>query len=155
MCGLRNPFSRKTLFVFLALLILPATLRARSVEPTIEQLKARVSSAELRDRPKLCVEIAERQLKETDRLYAASDDQKGLATLDDVMTYSELARDYALQSHKYQKQAEIAVRGMTRKLNDIMHTLPQAEQVPFAKAIGRLQRVRDDLLSAMFAKGNK
>jgi len=139
----------------MALLISLGTLRARSVEPTIAELKARVSSTELRDRPKLCVQIAERQLQETDRLYTASDDQKGVVALDDVVTYSELARDYAIQSHKYQKQAEIAVRGMTRKISDIMHTLPQAEQVPLQKALSRLQRVRDDLLSAMFSKGNK
>lgn len=139
----------------MALLISLGTLHARSVEPTIAELKARVSSTELRDRPKLCVQIAERQLQETDRLYTASDDQKGVVALDDVVTYSELARDYAIQSHKYQKQAEIAVRGMTRKISDIMHTLPQAEQVPLQKALSRLQRVRDDLLSAMFSKGNK
>jgi hypothetical protein len=155
MRGLRNTFSASATAVLMALLISLGTLRARSVEPTIAELKARVSSTELRDRPKLCVQIAERQLQETDRLYTASDDQKGVVALDDVVTYSELARDYAIQSHKYQKQAEIAVRGMTRKISDIMHTLPQAEQVPLQKALSRLQRVRDDLLSAMFSKGNK
>ena len=71
------------------------------------------------------------------------------------MAYSELARDYAIQSHKYQKQAEIAVRGMTRKLNDVMHTLPHAERAPLQEAISRLQRVRDDLLASMFPKGVK
>lgn len=129
--------------------------RAGATEPTVEDLKARVSSTELRDRPKLCVQIAERQLQTIDRSYAASDDEKGQAALQDVVTYSELARDYAVQSHKYEKQAEIAVRGMTRKLNDLMHTLPHAEQGPLQAAIGRLQRVRDDLLMAMFPKGMK
>jgi ribosome recycling factor len=66
-----------------------------------------------------------------------------------------LARDYSIQSHKYQKQAEIAVRSMTRKLNDLLHTLGHDDQVPVRDAINRLQRVRDDLLTAMFPKGAK
>ena len=71
----------------------------------------------------------------------------------DVVTYSELARDYAIQSHKYQKQTEIAVRGMTRKLSEILHSLGQGDQPPVEDALNRLERVRDDLLSAMFKKG--
>ena len=72
-----------------------------------------------------------------------------------MVAYSELARDYAIQSHKYEKQAEIAVRAMTRKLNDILHVLARDEQAPVRDAINRLQRVRDDLLFAMFPKGAK
>ncbi|MFZ0808383.1 MAG: hypothetical protein WAN03_19480, partial [Candidatus Sulfotelmatobacter sp.] len=128
---------------------------ATAAEPTVDELKARVAATEIRDRPRLCVEIAELQLKSVDKLYAASDDAKGQAALTDIVAYSELARDYAIQSHKYQKQAEIAVRGMTRKLNDVMHTLPHAEQAPLQQAISKLQRVRDDLLASMFPKGVK
>ena len=129
--------------------------RAAGVEPTVEELKARVASTDVRDRPRLCVQIAERQLNDIDKLYAASDNEKAQAALIDVVAYSELARDYSIQSHKYQKQAEIAVRGMTRKLKDMMHSLPHAEQAPLHQAIDRLERVRDDLLMAMFPKGMK
>ena len=73
----------------------------------------------------------------------------------DVVAYSELARDYAIQSHKYQKQSEIAVRTMTRKLTELMHSLGHDDQAPVQDAINRLQRVRDDLLMAMFPKGAK
>ncbi len=128
---------------------------ATAAEPTVDELKARVANTDVRDRPRLCVEIAELQIKTIDKLYAASDDAKGQAALTDVVAYSELARDYAIQSHKYQKQAEIAVRGMTRKLNDVMRTLPHADQAPLQDAILRLQRVRDDLLASMFPKGVK
>ena len=87
-------------------------------EPTVEELKARLSSTSVGDRPHLCVQIAQKQLAEADKLYAAADVEKGQAALVDVVAYSELARDYAIQSHKYQKQSEIAVRAMTRKLTD-------------------------------------
>jgi ferredoxin-NADP reductase len=66
-----------------------------------------------------------------------------------------LARDYSIQSHKYQKQSEIAVRGMTRKLTNILHTLGQVDQAAVKEAMNRLDRVRDDLLASMFKKGGK
>lgn len=122
---------------------------------TVDELKARLSSTSIGDRPHLCVKIAEKQLIEADKLYAASDIEKGQAALADVVAFSELARDYAIQSHKYQKQAEIATRNMIRKLTDILHTLTRDDQAPVRDAINRLQRVRDDLLKSMFPKGAK
>lgn len=121
----------------------------------MEDMKARLSSTSIGDRPHLCVQIAQRQLAETDKLYAAVEVEKAQATMTDVVAFSELARDYAIQSHKYQKQTEIAVRTMARKLGDIKHAVPHDDQAPLQDAINRLQRVRDDLLLAMFPKGAK
>jgi hypothetical protein len=142
----------------ITLCALGATLAASaspSNEPTLEELKARLSSTSIGDRPHLCVQIAEKQLAEADKLYAAAEVEKGQAALTDVVAFSELARDYAIQSHKYQKQTEIAARSMSRKLTDLLHSLGREEQVPVRDAINRLQRVRDDLLFAMFPKGAK
>jgi hypothetical protein len=125
------------------------------VEPTVDELKARVSSANVGEKAKLCDEIAQKQLAEADKFYAANDVEKAQAKLTDVVTYSELARDYSIQSHKHQKQIEISVRSMTRKLNDIVHTLGHDDQAPVKDAIDHLQRVRDDLLASMFPKGAK
>lgn len=142
----------------IALLVASAAVSADAVasgESTVEQLKARVSAVGVGDRPRLCVEIAQKQLVETTRLYTAGDVEKAQAVLVDVVAFSELARDYALESHKHQKQTEIAVRLMSRKLTDTMHSLAHDDQAPVHDAIDRLQRVRDDLLMAMFPKGVK
>jgi hypothetical protein len=136
--------------------MLAATVRALPRdEPTIDNLKARISSASVGEKPHLCIEVAQLQLAEADKLYATSDVDKAQTALTDVVTYSELARDYAIQSHKYQKQSEIAVRGMTRKLTDILHSLGHQDQAAVKDAVTRLQQVRDDLLNAMFKKGAK
>jgi hypothetical protein len=124
-------------------------------EPTVENLKARISSASAGEKPHLCIEVAQMQLTEADKLYAVPDVGKAQTALTDVVAYSELARDYAIQSHKYQKQSEIAVRGMTRKLTDILHSLGHQDQAAVKDAVTRLQQVRDDLLNAMFKKGAK
>jgi hypothetical protein len=139
-----------------ALLVLAAATRASAIprdEPTAEELKARIAAANVGDRPRLCVQLAEKQLAETDKMYTADDVEKAQAALTDVVAYSELARDYAIQSHKYQKQTEIAVRLMTRKLTELLHRLGHDDQAAVGNALNRLQRVRDDLLAAMFHKG--
>lgn len=125
---------------------------APTAPATLADLKAKLSAASDGAKPHLCVQIAEMQLTEADKLYAGAEDEKARETLTDVVTYSEMARDYAIQSHKYQKQTEIAVRGMTRKLTEVMHSLSHDDQAPVLDAVKRLQRVRDDLLTAMFPK---
>lgn len=118
--------------------------------PSVEELKARISSTSVADRPHLCVQIAEKQLDEANKLFAGSEMEKAQAALVDVVAYSELARDYAIQSHKYEKQSEIAIRGMSRKLNNLLHAIGREDQRPIKDAVERLERVRDDLLSSMF-----
>jgi len=148
----RRQCSLLMLFVLSAWLIAVASPRE---DASVAELKARIASTSTADRPHLCVEIAEKQLNEADKLYAGADVEKAQAALVDVVAYSELARDYAIQSHKYQKQSEIAVRGMSRKLNTILHALGHEEQGPVKDAVSRLERVRDDLLASMFKKGAK
>ena len=140
------------------LFVLGAALAAHALptaDPSVEAMKARVPTIGIGDRPHLCVQIAERELADVDKLYTAADIQHAQTELTDVVTYSEMARDYSIQSHKYQKQTEIAVRVMTRKLTEVLHVLAHDEQAPVREAITRMQRVRDDLLAAMFKKGAK
>jgi hypothetical protein len=155
MLGARYVFRIWGVVASLALLAAATAHAAPSNDLTVEEMKGKLASTSVGDRPHLCVQIAQRQLAEADKQYAASEFEKGQAALVDVVAYSELARDYAIQSHKYQKQSEIAVRTMARKLTELMHSLGQDDQVPVQDAIKHLQRVRDDLLMAMFPKGAK
>lgn len=119
----------------------------------MSELKARISSVSVKERTHLCLHIAEIQMEEADKLYAADELNQAQTALTDVVAYSELARDYAIQSRKYQKQTEIAVRGITRRLGELVHSMPHDYQAPLRDALTKLQHVRDDLLSAMFPQG--
>jgi hypothetical protein len=159
-CDFGHVALASTLRLFLSkllplLLVLATGLAIARTEPTLEELKARISSASVADKAKICLEIAEKQLSETDKEYTADNIEKAQTSLTDVVSYSELARDYSIQSHKHQKQTEIAIRSMTRKLNDLLHVVGREEQGPLKDAISHLERVRDDLLVAMFPKGTK
>lgn len=141
-------------FIFLPALLLATTAMSRD-EATVDQLKSRVSTASVPDKVHLCVQIAEKQLTDAQKLYESGDYDKAQPLLTDVVAFSELARDYSIQSNKHQKQTEISVRAMSRRLNDILHVLGHDDQPPVQDAIRRLERVRDDLLLSMFPKGAK
>jgi hypothetical protein len=138
----------------LAMLAAPSTVTGGE-QPTIEELKERVANAAISDRPVLCIHISERQLDAANRFYTAGDSEQAEAALADVVAFSEKARDYAIQSHKHEKQSEIAIRRMARKLADIKHTVSHEDQEQVQSTVDRLQRIRDDLLAAMFPKGIK
>lgn len=138
----------------LAMLAMPSTV-AGGGQSTLEELKGRVADASISDRPVLCIHIAERQLDAANKFYDAGDSEQAKAALVDVVAFSELARDYAIQSHRHEKQSEIAIRKMARKLADMKHSVSHEDQQQVESAIERLQRIRDDLLAAMFPKGVK
>ncbi len=138
----------------LAMLAMPLTV-AGGEQPTLEELKGRVADASISERPALCIHVAERQLDAADRFYVAGDSEQAKAALADVVAYSGLARDYAIQSHRHEKQSEIAIRKMARKLADMKHAVSHEDQEQVESTMERLQRIRDDLLAAMFPKGIK
>jgi hypothetical protein len=134
--------------------VLPSGLKG-AAEPSIEELKARVANAKIVDRPPLCLQISERQLDAASRFYVAGDSEQAKTALVDVVAFAELTRDYAIQSRKHEKQSEIAIRKMIRKLADLKHTVSHEDQDQVQNTVDRLQRIRDDLLVAMFPKVGK
>jgi hypothetical protein len=151
-------YSRVRSVALLGLLLSALAARAMFAggdQPTIEELKGRVANASTSERPVLCIHISERQLDAADKFYVAGDSEQGKAALVDVIAFSELARDYAIQSHKHEKPSEIAIRKMTRKLANMKHTAAHEDQDQIQTTIDRLEQIRDDLLGAMFPKGVK
>lgn len=138
----------------IAALLLGASFLAFAYKTeTLQELIARAESAKVEDRPALCLEIAERQLKSTDELYTAGKVDEARTTMNDVVTYSEKAHDAAIQSGKKVKNLEIAFRKMAAKLRDIKRSLNFDDQAPVQGAADRLENLRTDLLSHMFGKG--
>ena len=113
----------------------------------------RVESVRVEDRPALCVEIAERQLKAANELYTAGKVEEAQTAVRDVVAYSEKGHDAAMESGKKVKNTEIAFRKMAAKLRDIKRSLNFDDQAPVEAAADRLESLRTDLLSHMFGKG--
>ena len=120
---------------------------------TLQELMAREEAAKVEDRPALCAEIAERQLKAADELFTAGKVEEAQAAVKDIVIYSEKAHDAAIQSGKKLKNTEIDFRKMAAKLRDIKRSLNFEDQAPVQAAADRLESLRTDLLSHMFGKG--
>jgi len=121
-------------------------------DETAEQLKARFESARPEDRADLAIRIAQYQLRIADKLYSDGRADQARAAVEDIVTYSEKARDTVRQTRKRLKDVEINVRKMADKLRDIKRTLAFDDQPPVQQAIDRLEDIRTTLLKEMFAK---
>jgi rubrerythrin len=138
-----------TILVLMALSCLSVLART---EESLEQLIARAESAPPGDRPRLYIQIARQQAESADKLYQAGNSEAGNTALSNVVTYSEKASDAASRSGKKLKDTEIALRKMAEKFRDVKHNVPFDDQAPIQQAIDRLEKMRTDLLSAMFGK---
>jgi hypothetical protein len=122
---------------------------------SVDDLKARLANARPEDRPNLCLQIAERQVAEADKLYTDGKVEEGQAAVQDVVSYSQQAGEAVRQTGRRVKNTEIALRKMARRLTDIKHTLPSDNQPAVQAAIDALEKIRTDLLNSMFGKKAK
>lgn len=123
---------------------------AAQQEP-IPALKQRAEKASPEVCSQLCIQVAERQLHNADRLYNEGHVEEARAAVDDVVIYSEKARDAAIQTKKRLKNVEIDARRMSERLRDIKRTLAFDDQPPVDQAIRRLEDIRTALLKEMFS----
>jgi hypothetical protein len=140
---------------FTVLLLALASSYGAAKDETVDELKARFGSARPEERAELAIRIAQQQLRNADKLYSDGQADQARAAVDDIVTYSEKARDDAVQTKKHLKNVEIAVRKMAEKLRDIKRTLVFDDQPPVEQAVRRLEDIRTTLLKQMFAKEDK
>jgi len=137
---------------FYMLVVALACSYGAAKDETVDQLKARFESARPEDRAELAIRIAQYQLRNADKLYSDGQVDQAHAAVDDIVTYSEKARDTVTQTRKRLKNVEINVRKMAEKLRDVKRTLTFDDQPPVEQAIRRLEDIRTTLLKEMFAK---
>ncbi len=120
-------------------------------DQSVDGLKAKLANAPEKDRVEISIHIAELQLGNADTFYKQGRVAEGQAAVDDVVTYSEKARDFAIASRKHSKNVEIATRKMAARLRDMKRTLAYEDQAPVDHAILRLENVRTAMLQEMFS----
>jgi len=146
---------RRLAFLMLAVALALACSYGAAKDETVDELKARFESARPEDRADLAIRIAQYQVRNADKFYSDGQVDQARAAVEDIVTYSEKARDTVTQTRKRPKNVEINVRKMAEKLRDIKRTLAFEDQPPVIQAIDRLEDIRTTLLKEMFAKENK
>jgi len=146
---------RRLAFFMLAVALVLACSYGAAKDEAVDELKARFESARPEDRADLAIRIAQYQVRNADKFYSDGQVDQARAAVEDIVTYSEKARDTVTQTRKRPKNVEINVRKMAEKLRDIKRTLAFEDQPPVIQAIDRLEDIRTTLLKEMFAKENK
>jgi hypothetical protein len=145
---------RRSVIMLAVLLSITAAIFAWT-EADVQQLKSRVESARVEELPSLCTQIAKKQAGSADNFYKEGKIDEARAAVDDVVNYSDKARDAAVRSGKKVKDTEIAVRKLAEKLRNLKRTLAFEDQAPVQSAIDRLEQMRTDLFERMFGKKQK
>jgi hypothetical protein len=133
----------------LAAVALPAVT---AKDESLDQLIARAESARPEDRPVLYLEIARQKAEAADKLYNVGNAEAGNAALREVVTFSKKATDASIDTGKRLKNTEITLRKMAEKFRDIKRTVAFEDQAPIQQTMDELEKMRTDLLSAMFGK---
>lgn len=128
-----------------------ASAHCAAQQEPLPVLKERAEKASPEMCAQLCIQIAERQLRNADKLYDEGHVEEARAALDDVVAYTEKGRDAAIQTKKHLKNVEIDARKMADRLRDIKRTLAFEDQPPVEQAIRRLEDIRTALLKEMFS----
>lgn len=144
----------RTRFPILMFLLVAAVavLAFTGKNETVEQLIARAEIVRPEDRPALYTEIARRKAEAADKFYNDGNADAGKSALQDVLTYSQKATDSSIATGKRQKDTEITLRKMATKFRDVKRTVAFEDQAPIQQAMDALEKMRTDLLAAMFGK---
>ena len=139
--------------IFILALLAAASLAAFAArEENVDELIARAESAQPNDRAALYLKIAHLKAEAADKLYDNGNAEAGRAALQDVVAYSKKATDAAIATGKKLKNVEITLRKMAEKFRDIKRTVAFDDQTPLQQTVDELEKMRTDLLSAMFGK---
>ena len=134
------------------LLALTAATSGAADKQSLESLKQQAEEAKEAHQVDLLLKVAERQLDSTKDFYNAGDDEHARAALKDVVEYSTRAGKVAVETGKKLKNAEIRIRKISERLQDIQRDLNVDERPPVKSAVETLEKTRTDLLTRMFKK---
>jgi len=124
-------------------------------QPSVEDLKARLQNARPEEKGVIALQIAERQVAASDKLFSSGKVDEAQAAVMDVVTYAGQAGESAGQTGRHIKNTEISLRKMAHRLADIKRTVAYDDQPPIQSAIDSLEKTRTDLLNKMFGKNSK
>lgn len=121
-------------------------------DESLDQLIARADAARPEDRPALYVEIARQKADLADQSYHDGNAEAGAASLGEVVTFAKKATEASIETGKKLKNTEITLRKMVEKFRDVKRTVAFEDQAPIQQTMDELEKMRTDLLAAMFGK---
>ncbi len=149
----RGPHFAAWILLLATAVPLPAYSAEENPEP-IETLVAR-AEASTDNQGELYALVVQREIELANDDFTTGDADRAQNRVKAALGYAEKSLAGARRTKKKLKQTEILFRKISRRLNDIGHTLAIEDQPAVFAAVERLEQIRTDLLSIMFADPNK
>lgn len=130
------------------LLLLTAICMAES--SSTAQLQHDADQAKGSDCAKLSMQAARQLLEDAGHLFRNNNLKEGQAAIDGTVHYALRSVDCSIESHKWEKQDEIELRELIRRMDEIRKMLDIEDRPHVAESIVKMEKQRDRLLSAMF-----
>lgn len=133
-------------------------------EDQAEELKARLDREnDPIKKARLEIRLAEMAFDEARKLYEKGDAEKGLARLQEMLSFVVSAHDHLQSTGRDPrkrpsgfKETEIKLRELSRRLEDLRVSLPIEERGEIEKIAARIVEIRDHLLRGLMrVKGAK
>ncbi len=119
---------------------------------TLDQLKVQAESAHEGKQVDLYTEVARQQMELANQSYDVGNSEKALSLIKESVDSAEKAADEAMRSGKKLKQAEIALRKLSARGQDIRRSVAFEDRAPIEPLLARIEQSRTKLLDRMFQK---
>ncbi len=133
----------------IGLLILTLGMIALAEEP-LDKQRAKADSAKPGDCAKICIKVAQRLAEISNSQFEAGTVEVAQKTMQDAIAYAERGANGAIESHKHQKDADIELRKLAKRMRDIAESLSVDDRQPILDGVKKIEKLRDQVLTAMF-----
>ncbi|HWR36280.1 MAG TPA: hypothetical protein VN622_10465 [Clostridia bacterium] len=140
----------RIVLLIIVLTILSANGSAANREQSLAEVRARADAARGEDCAKVCPDAARAMTEESNSLFNQGEVENGHAAMRDAVAYARKAAQASIESRKKQKQTEIALRKLAKRMTDIKETLSVDDRASVQEAIDQVEALRSELLAAMF-----
>jgi hypothetical protein len=139
-----------------ASLMLSGTVCAQTSQPDpVTRARERAENSSPQDCAKACFESAHQLIESANQQYTAGNEDQGRKLIDDAVSAARRGTESSIKTHKNQKNAEIALRKMAKRMHDIGNSLSLDDRPPAYEAEKVLDKLRDEMLAAMFGTPKK
>jgi hypothetical protein len=152
--GQQEEVMRNSVLIAGLLLLLSSVAFCADKPQTPEELRAIADKASGESCTKVCLEAARALVEQANQLFTEGSIEQAQASMKDAVGYARKAADASVQSRKKQKQTEIALRKLEKRVIDIMETLNFEDKAPVKEAADQIDKSRASILTAMFDLDN-
>jgi hypothetical protein len=103
----------------------------------------------------VCLDAAKKLAELSNQNFTDGHVEPAQAAMADAGKYAEKAGRASIDTRKRQKQTEIGLRRLTKRMKDIVQTLNFEDRPPVEQIIKSVEAVRSDLLLNMFGNPKK